>query len=87
MFCWYKYLSVISFFPRLCLWSGNFFLIVSFLDHCLLVPFCAFLCSAHRLMLVDIPMKFHHGIINGFQDKKNGHDLNACLAISNFKGP
>ena len=29
-----------------------------------------FLCSAHPHMLVDIhvPIKFHHGIFNGFQD-------------------
>ena len=36
----YKYLSVILvFFPPLGLWSGNFFLIAPFPDHCLLVPF------------------------------------------------
>ena len=29
-------------------------------------PELRFLCSAHRLMLVDIPMKFHNGIFNGF---------------------
>ena len=27
------------FFSPLCLWSGNFFLIAPFPDHCLLVPF------------------------------------------------
>ena len=27
-----------------------------------------FLYSAHRLMLVDIPMRFHHGVFNSFQD-------------------
>ena len=37
MFSWYKYLSVFfSFFPPLSLWSGNFFLIAPFPDHCLL---------------------------------------------------
>ena len=36
MFSWCKYLSV---FPPLGLLSGNFFLIVPFLDYCLLVLF------------------------------------------------
>ena len=40
MFSWYTYLSVILvFFPPLGLWSGNIFLVASFPDHCLLVPF------------------------------------------------
>ena len=40
MFSLYKYLSVfLVFFPSLGLWSGNFFLIAPFPDHCLLVPF------------------------------------------------
>ena len=32
------YVSFYFFFPFLGLWSGNFFLIVPFPDHCLLVP-------------------------------------------------
>ena len=40
MFSWYKCLSVILvFFPTLGLWSGNFFLIAPFPDHCLPVLF------------------------------------------------
>ena len=40
MFSWYKYLSVILvFFPPLGFLSGNFLLIATFPDHCLLVPF------------------------------------------------
>ena len=40
MFSWYKYLSVILvFFPPLGLWSGNFFPIAQFPEHCLLVTF------------------------------------------------
>ena len=31
-------------------------------------PELQFLCSAHCLMLVHIPMKFHHGVFNGFQE-------------------
>ena len=39
MFSWYKCLSVILvFFLPLGLWRGDFFLIVPFPDHCLLVP-------------------------------------------------
>ena len=38
MFSKYKYLNVNFFFsPRF--WSGNFFLIAPFPDHCLLIPF------------------------------------------------
>ena len=39
IFSWYKYLSVILVFPPLGLWSGNFFLIAPFPDHCLFVFF------------------------------------------------
>ena len=45
MFSGYKYLSVINFFPPLGLWSGNFFLIAPFPDHCLLVPFYKYCVS------------------------------------------
>ena len=31
-------------------------------------PESRFLFSAHRLKLVDIPMNFHHGVFNRFQD-------------------
>ena len=42
MFSWYTYLSVsLVFFPPLGLWSGDFFLIAAFPDHCVLVPFYA----------------------------------------------
>ena len=41
MFSLYKYLSVFLVFSPLGLWSGNFFLITPFPDHCLLVPFNA----------------------------------------------
>ena len=30
-------------------------------------PELRFLCSAHRLMLVNIPVKFHRDILNGFR--------------------
>ena len=39
IFSKYKYLIVDLFFSRLGSWRGNFFLILSFPDHCLLVPF------------------------------------------------
>ena len=39
MFSWYKNLNVNLVFPPHGFWSGNFFLIASFPDHCLLVPF------------------------------------------------
>ena len=36
---WYKYLSVVLvFFPTLGLWSGYFFLIAPFPDHCQFLP-------------------------------------------------
>ena len=38
MFSKYKYLIVNLGFPQLGLWSGIFFLIVPFPDHCLRVP-------------------------------------------------
>ena len=39
MFSWYKYLMVGLVFSHLGFWSGNLFLIASFPDLCLLVPF------------------------------------------------
>ena len=36
---WYKYLIVSLVFSHLGLWSGNLFLVASFADLCLLVPF------------------------------------------------
>ena len=39
MFSQYKYLIVNLVFPSSVFWSGNFFLIAPFSDHCLLVPF------------------------------------------------
>ena len=39
MFSKYSYLIVNLDFPHLGIWSVNFFLIASFPDHCLLVPF------------------------------------------------
>ena len=43
MFSWFKYLSVVlDFSQTLGLWSGDFFLIAPFPDHCLLVPFSTF---------------------------------------------
>ena len=39
MFSWYKYLIINLVFSHLGFWSGNLFLIVLFLDCCLLVPF------------------------------------------------
>ena len=41
MFSWYKYILKCHFvfFPPLGLWSGNFFLIAPFTDHCILLPF------------------------------------------------
>ena len=39
MFSWYKYLIVSLVFSHLGFWSGNLFLIASFPDLCLLVPF------------------------------------------------
>ena len=38
MFSKYKYLTVNFVFPPR-FWSGDFFLIVPFADHCILVPF------------------------------------------------
>ena len=38
MISWYKHLYVILVFPHIGLWSGNFFLIAPFSDHCLLFP-------------------------------------------------
>ena len=40
LFSWYKYLIVGLVFSHLGFWSGNLFLIASFPDRCLLVPFC-----------------------------------------------
>ena len=42
MFSKYKYLIVNLEFSRLVFWSGNFFLIAHFPDHCLVVPFYLF---------------------------------------------
>ena len=39
IFSWYQYLIVGLVFPHLGFWSGNLFLIASFPDLCLLVPF------------------------------------------------
>ena len=39
MFSTYKYLIVYLVFTTSVLWSGNFFLIAPFPDHCLLVPY------------------------------------------------
>ena len=39
MFSWYKYLIVNLVFSHLGFWSGNLFLIATFPDRCLLVPF------------------------------------------------
>ena len=39
MFSKYNYLIVNLGFPHLGFWSGNFFLIAPFPDHCLLAPF------------------------------------------------
>ena len=39
MFCKYKCLIVNLVFSHFGFWSGNFFLIAPFPDHCLLVPF------------------------------------------------
>ena len=41
MFSWYKYLIVSLVFSHLGFWSGNLFLIATFPDLCLLVPFHA----------------------------------------------
>ena len=38
-FSLYKYLIVNLVFSHLDFWSGNFFLIATFPDHCLLLPF------------------------------------------------
>ena len=38
IFPWFKYLSVNLVFHTLGFWSGHFFLIAPFPDHCLLVP-------------------------------------------------
>ena len=43
---WYKYLIVSLVFSHLGFWSGNLFLIASFPDLCLLVPFCVELDNA-----------------------------------------
>ena len=45
-------------------------------------------CILHivTLMLIDI-FNFHHGIFNGNFKIQKRQDLNACLAISDFKGP
>ena len=44
MFSKYKYLVVNLVFSHFCFWSGNFFLIAPFPDHCLLVPLnCCFM--------------------------------------------
>ena len=50
MFSKYKYLIVNLVFSGLGFWSGNFFLIALFPDHCLLVPFYTSLC-------IDYPVK------------------------------
>ena len=43
MFPYYKYLIVNLIFSDLGIWSGNFFLIALFPDHCLLLPQVGFL--------------------------------------------
>ena len=45
MFSLYKYLIVNSVFYHLGFWSGNFFLITPFHEHCLLLPFYSFVNS------------------------------------------
>ena len=65
MFSWYKYLIDSLFFSSLGFWSGNLFLIVSFPDRCLLVPFYVavlvvlclvvdFLCCLHFMYVFII---------------------------------
>ena len=45
---WYKYLTVSLVFSHLGFWSGNLFLIASFPDLCLLVPFYWHDCCADK---------------------------------------
>ena len=75
MFSWYKYLIVGLVFSHLGFWSGNLFLIASFPDLCLLVPFYvlhvvrygpfpfSLICS---LLLKDISSMFisHYVFVN-----------------------
>ena len=56
IFSKYKYLIVNLVFSHLGFWSGNFFLIVPFPDHCLLVSFYLNLHSL-TFCLVVIPSK------------------------------
>ena len=49
----YKVLTVKLVFPRLGFWSGTFFLIAPFPDHCLLVPF-SYLNNVFQVNFVEI---------------------------------
>ena len=54
MFSWYKYLIVNLVFSYLGFWSGNLFLIASFPDLCLLVPFLIAQFPDHCLVVLFI---------------------------------
>ena len=45
---------ILVFFPPLGLWSGNFFLIAPFPDHCLLVPFYNTAFYFHMTMVITL---------------------------------
>ena len=51
MFSWYKCLIVSLVFSHLGFWNGNLFLIATFPDLCLLVPFCY---SRHIFTVINV---------------------------------